>query len=337
MNRAANVGRRRAAILALFLLSGASGLIYQVVWFRLLATVFGATVPAATTVLAAFMSGLALGSWLLGASGDRTGNPLRLYARYELGIAVTALAALVAIERMRPVATLLSSALGDGGAGLVAARFAVAFLVLLVPTTLMGATLPVLSRALVRDREAAGVNLSALYAANTWGAALGALVAGFLLIRLLGLRGTVYVAAVINAAVAAAAWLMARRSAAATRQVAAAEPPRESAAVRGSTNGAARRPGPNQPASGRSRGVDSHRRPSYGVAASPHPTTLLLTFGAAGATTLAYEVLWSRVLHALLGNSTYAFTTTLVVFLGGIALGGWLVRHVLDRIPPVRL
>jgi len=329
------VDRRRAAILALFLFSGASGLIYQVVWFRLLATVFGATVPAATTVLAAFMSGLALGSYLLGGSGDRSRRPLRLYAGYELGIAVAALAALVAMERMRPVATLLSSVLGDGGAGLVAARFAVAFLVLLVPTTLMGATLPVLSRALVRDRQEAGVNLSALYAANTWGAALGALLAGFLLIRLLGLRGTVFVAVVINAAVAAAAWLMARRSAAAARQVAAVEPPREGAAARADV--AARRHGPQEPAGGRSRAVDSHRRPSHGAAASPRPATLLVTFGAAGATTLAYEVLWSRVLHSLLGNSTYAFTTTLVVFLAGIALGAWLVRHVIDRIAPVRL
>ena len=354
------MGHRRAAILALFLLSGASGLIYQVVWFRLLATVFGATVPAATTVLAAFMSGLALGSYLLGGSGDRSGRPLRLYAGYELGIAVTALAALVAMERMRPVATLLSSALGDGGAGLVAARFLVAFLVLLVPTTLMGATLPVLSRALVRDREAAGVNLSALYAANTWGAALGALLAGFLLIRLLGLRGTVYVAAVINAAVAVAAWLMARyrtgagrrgtatRSRpgiaathatpnAASRQVAAAGPPPASVAARDRTDAAARSHGGTEPAGGRSHGVDSPRRRRYREAASPRPATLLVTFGAAGATTLAYEVLWSRVLHALLGNSTYAFTTTLVVFLAGIALGGWLVRHAIDRIPPVRL
>ena len=354
------VGRRRAAILALFLFSGASGLIYQVVWFRLLATVFGATVPAATTVLAAFMSGLALGSYLLGGSGDRSRRPLRLYAGYELGIAVTALAALVAMERMRPVATLLSSVLGDGGAGLVAARFLVAFLVLLVPTTLMGATLPVLSRALVRDRDEAGVNLSALYAANTWGAALGALLAGFLLIRLLGLRGTVYVAAVINAAVAVAAWLMARyrtgagrrgtatRSRpgsaathatpnAASRQVAAAGPPPASAAARDRTDAAARNHGGREPAGGRSRGVDSPRRRRYREAASPRPATLLVTFGAAGATTLAYEVLWSRVLHALLGNSTYAFTTTLAVFLAGIALGGWLVRHFIDRIAPVRL
>ena len=127
------MGRRRAAILALFLLSGASGLIYQVVWFRLLATVFGATVPAATTVLAAFMSGLALGSYLLGGAGDRTRQPLRLYAGYELGIAAAALAALVAMERMRPVAILLSSVLGDGGAGLAAARFVVAFLVMHLP------------------------------------------------------------------------------------------------------------------------------------------------------------------------------------------------------------
>ena len=304
------MGRRRAAILALFLLSGVSGLIYQVVWFRLLATVFGATVPAATTVLAAFMSGLALGSFLLGRTGDRTDRPLRLYAGYELGIAVTALAALAAMERMRPVAALLSSALGDGGAGLAAARFVVAFLVLLIPTTLMGATLPVLSRALVRHRNEAGTHLSGLYAANTWGAALGALLAGFLLIRLLGLRGTVFVAVVINAAVAAASWLLGRYRAGAARPPVAPEPLRERAAARG----------------------------AQGVSAGgPHSVTLLITFAGAGATTLAYEVLWSRVLHALLGNSTYAFATTLVVVLAGIALGGWLVRYAIDRIPPVRL
>ena len=389
------VGRRRAAILALFLFSGASGLIYQVVWFRLLATVFGATVPAATTVLAAFMSGLALGSYLLGGSGDRSGRPLRLYAGYELGIAVAALAALVAMERMRPVAALLSSVLGDGGAGLVAARFAVAFLVLLVPTTLMGATLPVLSRALVRDREQAAVNLSALYAANTWGAALGALLAGFLLIRLLGLRGTVFVAVVVNAAVAAAAWLLAQYGTGAVRQAAGAAPAAAAAATHGaaagrhdpnstapatgsaphasrrklaerprrgpvsieenpervgSTRGPFRRPGGRAAAA---RSTDARRAagaPRSGARAAGVPDgaaglsadrrfrfALLGTFAAAGATTLAYEVLWSRVLHALLGNSTYAFTTTLVVFLGGIALGGWLVRHVIDRIPPVRL
>ncbi len=314
------MGRRRAAILALFLLSGASGLIYQVVWFRLLATVFGATVPAATTVLAAFMSGLALGSYLLGGAGDRTRQPLRLYAGYELGIAAAALAALVAMERMRPVAALLSSVLGDGGAGLAAARFAVAFLVMLIPTTLMGATLPVLSRALVRDRAAAGVQLSALYAANTWGAALGALVAGFLLIRLLGLRGTVYVAVITNLAVAAAAWLMVlAKTRAAPRSAPSAVQPARSA---GRTP-----PGPPDASPARRDSGANRRRAA----------TLLATFAVAGATTLAYEVLWSRALHALLGNSTYAFASTLVVFLAGIALGGWLVRYAIDRIAPVRL
>jgi spermidine synthase len=313
LHRISGVDRRRAAILALFLLSGASGLIYQVVWFRLLATVFGATVPAATTVLTAFMSGLALGSWLLGGSGDRVDSPLRLYAGYELGIAVVAAAALVAMERMRPVAVLLSGVLGDGGAGLVAARFVVAFLVLLLPTTLMGATLPVLSRALVHDRQTAGVQLSALYAANTWGAAAGVLVAGFLLIRLLGLRGTVYVAVVTNLTVAVLAWLMARPG--------------------GRTRRAARRRYADSPGPAAAERVDG-AEPGADRCRS---ATLLATFAAAGATTLAYEVLWSRALHSLLGNSTYAFAGTLVVFLAGIALGGWLVRFAIDRIAPVRL
>ena len=374
MNGADAVGRRRAAILALFLLSGASGLIYQVVWFRLLATVFGATVPAATTVLAAFMGGLALGSYLLGRYGDRSRRPLRLYAGYELGIAVTALAALAAIERMRPVAVLLSNALGAGGAGLIAARFVVAFLVVLIPTTLMGATLPVLSRALVRRRAEAGVHLSALYAANTWGAAVGALLAGFLLIRLLGLRGTVLVAAALNAAVAAAAWLVHRyRAGAAPAPPAVPEPPAARAAGRrivagtrsnavamrrqGATAGGARdassgrrqdgpEPARNEGTPGMAEAGVQHEPRRTRAEAPPVAETaanrrqrvaLLVTFAGAGATTLAYEVLWSRVLHALVGNSTYAFATTLVTFLAGIALGGWLIRYAIDRVPPLRL
>ena len=412
---AIRVGERRTAILALFLLSGASGLIYQVVWFRLLATVFGATVPAVTTVLAAFMSGLALGSYLLGRWSDRSRKPLRRYAGYELGIAVTALAALVAMEGMRPLAALLGAALG-GGAGLAALRFAVAFLVMLIPTTLMGATLPILSRALVRRHAHAGVRLSSLYAANTWGAALGALLAGFLLIRLLGLRGTVLVAVATNAAVAAAAYLLDRYRPVARQRHAVAEglpapaagdtgagrrlvgslrmrdepsPGAESGveqAARGrppqgeETPSAEAGSGAGKPARARSPRAQGRRAPSRhvapavtapparsgraaepdapavvvtgahqselgaaeGSAAEPsarrhRPAALLLTFAAAGVATLAYEVLWSRVLHALLGNSTYAFATTLVVFLAGIALGGWLIRFVIDRARPLRL
>src|SRR5688572_2599312 len=155
------------ALCLLFVCSGACGLTYQVLWLRLLSLVFGVTVHAASTVLASFMAGLALGS-LLAERLARRGHPLRVFAALEAGIAVSALATPVLLGAAEGLYRPLSALAGDSLWVLTAGRFVASFAVLLVPTVLMGATLPVLSRAdLIRE---SGARLGALYTVNTTGA-----------------------------------------------------------------------------------------------------------------------------------------------------------------------
>ena len=196
------------ALCLLFVCSGACGLTYQVLWLRLLSLVFGVTVHAASTVLAAFMAGLALGS-LLAERLARRGHPLRVFAALEAGIAVAALATPALLGAAASLYRPLSTIAGDSLWILTAGRFVASFAVLLVPTVLMGATLPVLSRAdLVR---ASGARLGTLYAVNTTGALAGALATGYVLIGGIGIQRTFVLAAALNVAVAAIAWWLSYR------------------------------------------------------------------------------------------------------------------------------
>ncbi|HKY33906.1 MAG TPA: spermidine synthase, partial [Candidatus Polarisedimenticolia bacterium] len=168
----------RLPLLAIFFLSGASGLIYQVVWSRGLLLVFGSTTHAVSTVLAAFMGGLALGSLAAARRGDRVAHPLKVYAVLEVAIAVLAVAVLLALPLLAPVYAALTGSGEASGAALGLLRFALACAALLTPTALMGATLPILS-AHVERGGSPGTGAGALYAANTVGAVAGAALAGF--------------------------------------------------------------------------------------------------------------------------------------------------------------
>jgi len=285
-------------VLVLFFLSGACGLVYQVVWARMLTQAFGTTAAAVGTVLAAFMAGLALGGWLLGMAADRSASPLRLYAWLELAVGASALAAHFLLDRIAPVYVWAYHAAGESEAVLAVVRFALAFALVMAPTVFMGATLPVLARFVVRRLAVAGTELSTLYAINTFGAVAGTLATGFFLIGALGIHWTVALAVVGNLAVGLAAWLVASRL------------------------GPARAPGA-EPA-------------SESAAAQPVSRALLafvlVALGVSGMTSFAYEIYWTRSLVFLMGNSTYAVTTMLAAFLTGIALGGLLARLVVDRL-----
>src|SRR5579864_2648606 len=168
-------------VAALLFASGAAGLVYQVAWVRMLGLTFGVTIYAISTVLAAFMGGLAIGSLVGGRRADASANPLRLYGLVELGVGLTALATPWAFGLLQDLyvqtAHTVEAPLVAG-----AIRSALAFLVLLVPTGLMGATLPLAVRG-IRDlaRNDAWA-MSLLYATNTAGAIIGCLVSGFVLI-----------------------------------------------------------------------------------------------------------------------------------------------------------
>src|SRR5215468_10512498 len=196
---------RLSVLLACFFFSGLAGLIYEIVWLRMLGLIFGHTVYAITTVLAAFMAGLTLGSFLFARFAGRIRNLLSAYGILEIGIG--------AYSAVIPGLLWFSSFLYLGLDRLLSfsydafsfVQFLVVFAVLLVPTTLMGGTLPVLSQALVRSERGLGRMVGTLYAVNTFGAVLGVVAAGYVLLPALGNRGAIAVAGLLNVAVGLAA------------------------------------------------------------------------------------------------------------------------------------
>jgi spermidine synthase len=261
-------------IFLLFFVSGACGLIYQVVWTRMMTHVFGSTVLAVSTVLAAFMAGLALGSYYLGKRSHVAGSPLKRYAAYEFGIGGAALVVLFLIGHITPLSIWMTDFLGSSPYLFHSLRFIVVFLLILLPTTLMGATLPILSQLILTRPNSVGRGLGSLYATNTVGAVAGCLLAGYFLIGSIGIHNSIYVAAFLNICIGAASWLLASR-----RKLKLSED--------------------NEPA------VKPNKTKSDQTA-EPLPLRLrvflLWGFALSGLTAFAYEVLWTRSLIFMLGH-----------------------------------
>ncbi|MBI4879867.1 MAG: fused MFS/spermidine synthase [Planctomycetes bacterium] len=298
---------RRLAVLLLFFLSGAAGLIYQVAWMRRLTLIFGVTAEAVSTVLAVFMGGLALGSWLLGRAGDDTRAPLRFYGWLELGIALFGFQSVILLDGLMDsyVSLRRTGALPDEWLPLL--RFFLACAALIGPTTLMGGTLPVLIRAACRARERIARAAGLFYAINTLGAVAGTLFCAFFLVRVAGIQNAIFTAAAINFAVGLAALWLARGQA----PSAAAAPPDPSPLLEVA-------PVP---------------------ALAPAPATsgtvraVVFAFGVSGFLALAYEVLWTRYLiYVVRENSVYAFSMMLAAFLLGIVAGSLIASWLGDRI-----
>ncbi|MCZ6506530.1 MAG: fused MFS/spermidine synthase, partial [Acidobacteria bacterium] len=287
-------------LLVCFLLSGLAGLIYETAWTQQFAIVFGTSELALATVLAAYMAGLALGATAAGRWAGRVRRPVLIYAILELGIGLSALAVPLAIglaSRLH-VALLGGSELPPEAASTGSAVFYLAssFAILLVPTALMGATLPLLARWAVRRDGEIGPRVGALYTANTAGAAIGTLVAAYWLLPRVGLGRTVLAAAAINLVVFCLAALLARG---------------------GETLAAELRPEPRLEAEATGR---ASRMPNAGVWILP----LILV---SGSVSFTWEILWTRLLSHLLGGSVYAFATMLATFLVGLALGSALAAR----------
>jgi len=280
---------RKGILYLLFFLSGVAGLLYEVVWNHLLILVFGGSSYATATVLASFMSGLALGSWLFGRRADRTANPLRLYGRIEIGIAVAALLVPLFVLAGRWAFVRIAPGL-EGSALFIPIRYAIAFVALLLPTTLMGGTFPVMSRALVSEVDRVGKAVGLLYFLNTGGAVLGALAAAFLALPILGVYGSIAAGVVVNLVVGAGVLALSGNAAGAPADIA--------------------------PVAGDERVVpDRDARPLH--------TMILILFALSGFASLGYEVAWVRALVFFLGNNTvFAFAIMLATFLTGLAIGG---------------
>jgi spermidine synthase len=288
----------RGVVLALFVASGAAGLIYQVVWSRELVLVFGNTTQAVATIVTAFMAGLGFGSLVGGRLADTSARPLRLYGLVELAVGAMAALLPLAFHGLAEVYRGVWPSLVERPGELTGVRFALAVAAVAPATFLMGMTLPLLTRYLVRTLDEAGARLGELYAANTIGAMAGTLLGGFVLIELLGLRLTSYLAVLLNVAAGTGALLLSRRWETGTDA---------SGAV------AADRVRPPRPE------VPRDFRPRRRI-------VLAATF-VSGFVSLALEVLWTRMLAEGTGSSIYIFTTILAIFLLGIALGSFLYRR----------
>lgn len=289
-----NMSRNAKIMLLVFFFSGISGLVYETVWLRMLSRVLGSTVYATSVTLSAYMAGLALGSYLLGRAGTGRRDPLRLYAYLEAGIGLSALLMLWAIPASTRANLWLVSLTHGSRGGLTFAQSVVMFALLLVPTLMMGGTLPVLAGASRFFGNSLARRMGLLYGLNTLGAVSGVLLSGLFTLGSLGETGTVCIGVAVNFAVALTVLRLGRPE----------EPSGEDEA----------------PAAIPSPAADVRFR-----------AWIPWLYAFSGFVAIAYEVVWTRVFQIQVGTSIYAFSLMLAFYLLGIAAGSLAGGRVMDR------
>jgi predicted membrane-bound spermidine synthase len=270
----------------LLFISGGAALIYQMLWIKQLSLVVGAEIHAISVAISGFFGGLALGSWLFGRWADRSDRPVQLYAVLEIATAVAGITASLALAHAAPIFVRLETVNPD-------LAWAAVFALIAVPAFMMGGTLPVLVRAQVRrGRDVGGVGGS-LYAANTTGAIVGALLPAFVLIPLFGIRGSAFFAAALNCVTAIGAFLLDR---------------------------SARRP-------------NVAARDTVSPSSRSSRTRLAIAlYAAAGGIALGYEIVWSQAVIPFMSTRSFAFSIVLATYLAGLALGAALFARFGDRV-----
>lgn len=313
--------------LTLFFFSGITALVYEIIWQRMLYLVFGQSMFAVTTIVATFMAGLGIGSMVFGSFSDRMQRPLRLYGILELTIAGFALLFPTILSGISHIYAGLLHTMDIPAFAVNAVKFFLCAPVLLIPTTCMGGTLPVIVRAVTARRAPPGRHLAGLYGVNTIGAVIGCSSAGFLLIAHFGTMTTTWLAAVVTICIGLIAIVMApgldvRDSTVRTTHdtdtdttaTPAHDTPVHTAEARNTTAAIA------PPA-------DIHRTIPGRTA-----IVLLVVTAVSGFCALSYEVIWTRVLRTFMEQSIYTFPAILTVFLAGLGTGGaimsmWRHRH----------
>ncbi|MGR8921347.1 MAG: fused MFS/spermidine synthase [Gammaproteobacteria bacterium] len=287
----------------LFFVSGAAALVYQVLFSKQLTYVFGSMSTATNSVLATYMAGLAIGAWLGGIIAPRTTRPVALYAFIEFAIAGYCAASPQIFSAVQAVYVAFAAGLTPDAQSLLYLRFGLGALCLIVPTVLMGLTLPLLARFFEQRRESLGISVGGLYASNTLGAGLGALAAGYFILPTFGMHRTTLLAVLANLFVAALALELHKR-------------------IGQAATGTAPAPAPAQTSTPAARRA--------GMAA-------LLVLVVGGFVTLALEVNFIHLLAVAAGNSTYAFSLMLFSFLIGLGAGAEVCRQVMARFDRLRL
>ena len=305
--------RMAGLILVCFFASGFTGLVYEVLWTRMIVKIIGGAPFAVSIVLTVFMAGLGLGSFLASRTIDRIQEPtrlVRLYGLLELAVAAYCLLLPLLLRAFEPLYSVLYNRLFEHFMLYSVLTFVGCSLLLVAPVTCMGATLPILCRFYVTRMTHLGTHAGRLYGLNTLGAAMGALLAGFWLIESLGTIGTLVLAVTINGLIGLSCVLAGSRV---TRR-----------------RPAAKHQGPHAQESVQP--LSPVTAPRGAVAAA------LIVFAVSGFCAMAYEVIWTRLLGLIVGPTTYSFTLVLVTFITCLALGsmvfGWLADQVRS---PIRL
>lgn len=316
-------------VFGLFFVSGITGLVYEVAWTRMFTVVFGNTVQAASTVLAAYMGGLALGSLLIGRRADWFSRPVLTYGALEVSIGLYVVVVPLIVGHLTGLYAAVFQAFGQQPLPVTALRFLLSFAVLLVPTTLMGATLPVLSKFAGREFSKIGTAIGSLYALNTFGAVAGSFLTGFVLLETIGVSRSLWLAASVGIAIGAVAIVAGRRcpeSATAPDGSVAGERPDRAPAGQdlGAKEPRASALRPKEVPSGRAQDASSLDRYASHV--------VLISYAISGAAALAYEVLYTKVLIFSLGLTVHAFTIMLTTFLVGLAVGSFVTARFADRL-----
>ena len=296
-----------------FFFSGFTSLVFEVIWERELMQVFGTTSFALSTLLTAFMAGLALGSVLGGRVAARLRRPLRVYGLLEGGIGLYALAVPLLLDGLPWVYGLIFDRFLQDFYLFSLLRFVAVFLVLVLPTTLMGATLPIVSQWVAERARLFQGKIGLLYGVNTLGACAGAGLAGFVILPGLGLEAANTLFACSNFVLCAVVLLSERvLQARATRlDEQQEEIDEEATALLEATRGVR---------------AQAEAVPGWLVRGA------LVAFAAAGAISMTYQVLFTRAYVIILGSSTYSFTIILVSFLVGLSLGSAVMSAALPRI-----
>lgn len=303
-------------ILCCFFLSGVAGLIYEVLWVRMIDRVIGSAPFAVATVLSVFMGGLAFGSCLAGRYADRLPSRnalLSLYGKIEVIVGIYALAFPYLIKAATPFYRIAYDYLLPHFWLYPCFTFLGCFVLLIVPTSLMGATLPLLCRFYVTNLDHLGRRTGRLYGLNTIGAALGAVACGFILVGRLGVWGTLLVAAGINFVVGITCILAAGYKGVSSSVAARVE-------TRRKTN------------------RDKTKQSDPAFRTSDQDQTIkwaLWIFAVSGFCSMAYEVFWTRLIGLLIGPTAYSFTLVVSTFIIGLAIGSIVFGRLGDRIEKV--
>jgi spermidine synthase len=328
-SRANGTSPRTLLLLLLFFVSGFAALVYQVLWVRELGLLFGSTAQAAAMTIAIFFAGIAAGGWFWGRRAAGTTDSLRTFGLLEIGVAVTALGHFVLLDAYHAIYPTMHGLVGDAPVLDTTAKALVAATLLFPPALLMGGTLPLMGQHLVRAHDRLAVTGTTLYAVNTMGSATGALAAGFVLPLALGFRNAYVLAIALDLAVGVTAVALAgavrRRPSTAHRPqppVARGElPPTPTIApgepLWGAGPAASRSSERTEPAERTEPGEPGGARPPLGL---PVRLVWLLAF-ASGLTTLAVEVVFTRLFAQVLQNSAYTYALVLCGFLLALALG----------------